>query len=57
MKITPITNRRVEQMRRYRLQQRALNPSIDPETGERIRDLTPVESYRMTSPSAWAVRF
>ena len=45
------------QLERRRSRMRFENPSIDPNTGERLRRLTPVENYQMTAPSAWAVRF
>lgn len=55
--MTNLHNPRLYQLERQRAAQRFFNPSIDPDTGERIRRLTPVENYQMTTPSAWAVRF
>ena len=45
------------QLERRRRQMRVNNPSIDPNTGERLRRLTPVENYQMQQPSSWSVRF
>ena len=57
MKVTNLHNPRLHELERRRWRIRFENPSIDPDTGERIRRLTPVENYQMTTPSAWAVRF
>ena len=57
MTITNLHNPRLYQLERQRRQIRFNNPSIDPDTGERIRRLTPVENYQMQQPSSWSVRF
>ena len=49
--------KRSEELERRRSGQRFFNPSIDPDTGERIRRLTPLENYQMQQPSSWGVRF
>ena len=55
--MTNLHNPRLYQLERQRRLIRFNNPSIDPDTGERIRRLTPVENYQMQQPSSWAVRF
>ena len=42
---------------RARRNHRFLNPTIDPETGERLRPMSELENYNMQQQSSWAVRF